>query len=255
LVPFIKKTEYSSGSHKTIFIKQIYILGGILILLLSSCKTDPEVNVKYSGALVEIMAGNIAGTIPLDTLKDMENAYALGALEDLKGEIQIFNGKVLNSSVNDSTVVISYSLKNNASLLVYTGVKEWIEVEIPAQFTTKDEVEKFVFDTAKEIGITIEEPFPFLLTGTAQSLSWHVINWDITDKEHTHQKHQMSGLNGTLTNATIEILGFYSDKHKGVFTHHSTNMHLHFKTQDNKLSGHVDDIVLGDKMILKLPKQ
>ena len=74
--------------------KQIYILAGVLIILLSSCKTDPEVNVKYSGALMEIMAGNIAGTISLDALKDMENVYALGALEDLQGEIQIFNGEV-----------------------------------------------------------------------------------------------------------------------------------------------------------------
>ncbi len=235
--------------------KQVYILGGILVLLLISCKTDSEVNVKYSGALMEIMAGNITGTISLDTLEDIENVYALGALADLKGEIQIFNGEVLNSSVNDSTVVLSSSLNNNANLLVYTGVNNWEEVEIPSQIITKDEVEKFVFDTAKEIGITIEKPFPFLLSGTAQSLSWHVINWDITDKEHTHQKHQMSGLNGTLTDTAVEILGFYSDKHKGVFTHHTTNMHLHFKTQNNKLAGHVDDIILGNMMILKLPKQ
>jgi len=71
-------------------VKQIYILAGVLVILLSSCKTDHEVNVKYSGALMEIMAGNIASTISLDSLKKMENVYALGALEDLKGEIQIF---------------------------------------------------------------------------------------------------------------------------------------------------------------------
>jgi len=236
-------------------VKQIYILVGVLVILLSSCETDPEVNVKYSGALMEIMAGNIAGTISLDSLKNMENVYALGALEDLKGEIQIFNGEVVNSSVSDSTVLLSSSLNNNASLLVYTSVKHWEEVEIPSQFTTKDEVEKFVFDTAKEKGIYVENPFPFLLTGRTQSLSWHVINWDVNDKEHTHQKHQLSGLNGIVYDTAVEILGFYSDRHKGVFTHHTTNMHLHFKTQNIKLAGHVDDLVLGEKMILKLPKQ
>ncbi|MCZ6594713.1 MAG: acetolactate decarboxylase [Bacteroidetes bacterium] len=235
--------------------KQIYILAGVLIILLSSCKTDPEVNVKYSGALMEIMAGNIAGTISLDTLKDMENVYALGTLEDLKGEIQIFKGEVVNSSVSDSTVLLSSSLNNNASLLVYTSVKHWEEVEIPSQFTTEAEVEKFVFDTAKEKGISVEKPFPFLLTGRTQSLSWHIINWDVNDKEHTHKKHQLSGLNGIINDTAVEILGFYSDKHKGVFTHHTTNMHLHFKTQNNKLAGHVDDLVPGEKMILKLPKQ
>jgi len=112
-----------------------------------------------------------------------------------------------------------------------------------------------VFDTAKEKGISVEKPFPFLLTGRTQSLSWHIINWDVNDKEHTHKKHRLSGLNGIINDTAVEILGFYSDKHKGVFTHHTTNMHLHFKTQNNELAGHVDDLVPGEKMILKLPKQ
>lgn len=234
--------------------KLLYNLWAILLLFLCSCKTDSEVKVEYSGALMEIMSGNIAATISLNKLKNRENVYALGALEDLKGEIQIFNGAVFNSFVSDSTVFLSSSFNKNASLLVYTSVKNWEKIEIPAQIKTKVEVEKFVFDTAKERGISIEDPFPFLITGTIQSLSWHVINWDVNDKKHTHQKHQLSGLNGTLINGNVEIVGFYSDKHKGVFTHHSTNMHLHFKTQNGKLAGHVDNVILGEKMILKLPK-
>jgi hypothetical protein len=31
-------------------------------------------------------------------------------------------------------------------------------------------------------------------------------------------------------------------------------MHVHSKTLDEKIAGHVDDIVLGEKMILKIPK-
>jgi hypothetical protein len=31
-------------------------------------------------------------------------------------------------------------------------------------------------------------------------------------------------------------------------------MHIHVKTTDNKLAGHVDGLTLGKKMILKLPK-
>ena len=149
--------------------KKLSIFGMLLVILFNSCTTDFEVNVEYSGALMNIMAGNIAGTISLDMLKEKENVYALGALEYLTGEIQIFNGEVVNSSVNDSTVVLTSSLNNNASLLVYTSVREWIEVEIPSQFTTKDEVEKFVFDTAIEKGINVENPFPFLLTGISVS--------------------------------------------------------------------------------------
>ncbi|MFT5752401.1 MAG: alpha-acetolactate decarboxylase, partial [Dokdonia sp.] len=37
-------------------------------------------------------------------------------------------------------------------------------------------------------------------------------------------------------------------------THHSTNMHMHFKTDDDTMAGHVDDLVLDKKFILKLPR-
>jgi acetolactate decarboxylase len=49
------------------------------------------------------------------------------------------------------------------------------------------------------------------------------------------------------------MLGFYSNAHHAIFTHHMTNMHIHVKTTDNKIAGHVDDLTLGKGMILKLP--
>lgn len=49
------------------------------------------------------------------------------------------------------------------------------------------------------------------------------------------------------------MLGFYSDSHHAIFTHHTTNMHIHLKTIDNKIAGHIDGLELGKGMILKLP--
>ena len=52
----------------------------------------------------------------------------------------------------------------------------------------------------------------------------------------------------------MDLLGFYSDSHHAIFTHHTTNMHIHMKLKDEKIAGHVDDLKLGLNMILKLPK-
>lgn len=71
--------------------------------------------------------------------------------------------------------------------------------------------------------------------------------------EHTHEKHINAGLKGKIMNENIEIIGFYSDSHHRIFTHHTTNVHMHFKSQNDKLAGHVDTIKLGRRMILKLP--
>ena len=51
------------------------------------------------------------------------------------------------------------------------------------------------------------------------------------------------------------MLGFYSDSHHAIFTHHTTNMHMHVKTDNNEIAGHVDALVLGEGMILKLPNE
>lgn len=80
-----------------------------------------------------------------------------------------------------------------------------------------------------------------------------MIDWPEGDTIHTHEKHQESGLHGTITSEEVEILGFYSKHHHKQFTHHTTNMHLHVRTLNNNLAGHLDDVDLGEEMVLKIP--
>jgi acetolactate decarboxylase len=91
------------------------------------------------------------------------------------------------------------------------------------------------------------------MEGSVSSFDWHVINWADGDTEHSHEKHISSGPHGTIRNQSVDILGFYSNKHHAIFTHHTTNMHLHVKTKDNVVSGHVDGITLAGGIKLKLP--
>jgi alpha-acetolactate decarboxylase len=227
-----------------------------LITIITSCESkvtnNKRVEVKYSGALRTIMSGNVQSTISLDSLSNRANMYALGAVENLKGEIQIFNSIPSNSFVKDSSIQINDSYNLKASLLVYTEVEEWNEFNID-NIATKEDLERTIFETAKANGINTEVPFPFLLKGRAVSLDWHVINWIDGDTIHTHEKHKESGMNGKLINRAVEVLGFYSTKHKAIFTHHTTNMHMHFKTADNSVAGHIDAIRLNT-IILSLPK-
>jgi alpha-acetolactate decarboxylase len=239
--------------------KLIHIIATtILILLASSCQSGDKkailTEVKYSGALRTLMSGNLEPVISLDSLSNKKHLYALGAVENLKGEIQIFDGKPSNSFVIDTTLQIKASFNLKAALLVYAEVEAWDITKI-STITTKNDLEATIFETAKSNGINIEKPFPFLLEGTIASLDWHVINWKDNDTIHNHAKHKASGLNGTLKNREVQIIGFYSTKHKAVFTHHTTNMHMHFKTGDNAIAGHIDDLLLDHQLILKLPKQ
>ncbi len=235
----------------------IYILA-FLTITLASCRDKAEnkvsVDVKHAGALRTIMSGNIQPVISLDTLSKSNHLYALGALDNLKGEIQIFDSKPSNSFVIDNSLQIKDSYNLKASLLVYAEIKAWDTFRVENS-RTKSDLEEQIFELATNRGINTEEPFPFLLDGTIATLDWHVINWKDGDTIHNHKKHKESGLNGTLANKKVQIIGFYSTKHKAVFTHHTTNIHMHFKTDDNTIAGHIDDMSLNQTITLKLPKQ
>lgn len=214
-----------------------------------------EFSVEYSGALKKIMhESDVSAYADLRDFSKVENFYAIGAVEGLKGEILILDGVPYISSVDDEHIQIDDSFDLKASLLVHTSVQEWAEYVIPDEIRSYEELEEFIAQTAEENGIAITEPFPFLLQGVADTVDWHVINWPEGDTVHTHEKHINSGLSGIYENIDVEILGFYSDSHHAIFTHHTTNMHLHFISTDRKKTGHVDGLVLGQEMNLLLPR-
>lgn len=235
-----------------------YTIITLTILTVFSCSTsldkDESFKVKYQGALKNIMhKGDISAQADLAHFQDSEYFYALGAVENLKGELLILDSKPFISSVQDQKLTISNSFEHKATLLVYASVDKWTSSTVPHNVSTYEDLEKHIEQTAKDNGINTDEPFPFLINGQVKSFDWHVIDWKGGDTEHSHEKHINSGLHGTLTDQDVEILGFYSNSHHAIFTHHTTNMHLHVKTTDNSTSGHLDGLTLGQGMTLQLP--
>ena len=232
----------------------------ILFFLISySCGNSTKMNqafeVEFKGALKNIMhKGDLSAKVSLSEFKHLKNFYALGAMENLKGEIQIFDSKPYNSYVEQGELRFDKGYSRQATLLVYSTVENWIPVQIPNEIIALKELEEYVEKEAKKHNIDTKQPFPFLIEGVSEEISWHVINWKDGDTEHSHEKHISSGLNGVIKNEAVELLGFYSDSHHAIFTHHTTNMHIHVKLDNGEIAGHVDDLKLGQNMLLKLPE-
>jgi len=234
--------------------KQMILI--ILFIAGTACSyRQAGVKVEYKGALMDIMhGGDLSGKIHLKSVANKQRLYALGAAEGLKGEIIILGGKSIISEVENQQVKTTQTFDRKAALLVYTEVKNWIEARLPDSITTYKQLEAFLPQLARHHNIPSDKPFPFLLEGKVQIVDWHVIDWEPKDRDHTHEKHKNSGLKGRLQDSDVELLGFYSEKHQGIFTHRGSFMHLHLHAKTPLLSAHVDDLTVGKGMIVKLPK-
>lgn len=197
--------------------------------------------------------GDISAKADLNDLANLPHVYALGAVENLKGEVLILDGQPFITSVENGTATLDSSFEKKATLLVWAQVENWVDVPVPSGVRSFEQFEDFIKKAANDKGLDSNTPFPFMLEGTGKSIDWHIINWKDGDTEHSHEKHINSGLHGTLENIPLDIFGFYSSHHRSIFTHHTTNIHAHFKRDKAPFAGHADDLELGEGMILKLP--
>jgi acetolactate decarboxylase len=45
------------------------------------------------------------------------------------------------------------------------------------------------------------------------------------------------------------VLGFFSQYHKSIFTHHDSFVHMHLLTKDKTKMGHVDELKFNPKQV------
>lgn len=218
-------------------------------------KSNKAANVQTFGSLHEIMEGNFAAAISLKEVANIPHLYALGAVENLDGEILIYDGKPIISRRSEEMMSIDNSFNASAALLAYAIVPEWDEITVPPMVKSHGQFEIFLQQQAEKAGIDTSKPFPFLLIGGVAKLNWHVVNGKELSTVNTKQSHMKSGLNGVLTHAYVDILGFYDNSNDGTFVHKGAKTHMHFKAQHADVAAHVDTMFLGQDLTLKLPKQ
>jgi acetolactate decarboxylase len=222
----------------------------LIVLLLISCnpKETAPMEVKVSGALMEIMhQGKIGATIQLDTL-NATNLYGLGALDSLKGEVMVLNEQSFVSTVKNDSLLMSQSISIKASLFVYSYVSTWDTLNI----YSFDDMATLVMAQIKERNQ--QEPLPFILIGSPALVKYHVINFDPEVSDISN--HKEGAYIGELDNEPITLLGFYATAAQGIYTHHDSNVHMHMMNETNSVMGHVDTLESGNEMIyLLLPSR
>lgn len=231
-------------------------LGMAMLFLIQSCESPKSYHATTIGEMENLIKkGDMTTHKLLSELKQMPGLYAIGSVTNLKGFIVVADSKPFTSFVSGDSVAIDSSWNTEATLLVYAQAEKWKEMDIPAEIRDWKQLENFVMNSSKESSINLDAAFPFLLKGTAKKVNWRVTDWDINDKEVTNKKVKNSGLKGEAEQVSATFVGFYSNRQYRVLAEHSTKMHLHFVSNDRKVSGHADDLLLDGNMKLLLPEE
>jgi acetolactate decarboxylase len=206
--------------------------------------------VRFAGALKNSMhQGDLSEKVRLDSL-NTQGIYGLGAATDLRGEWVIWDGQAWLSRVEAGKIVTERRDTGSATLLVWSKMPCSLNGDTSISFKDEASLQQAIIAMATARGIDIREPFPFWLEGEAE-INWHVINWPAGDSVHTHEKHQKAGIQGRSKLKNAQIIGFYSPKHAGIFTHHSTRLHMHLLDTNAPLAAHIDGIK-GKKMSFRI---
>jgi Alpha-acetolactate decarboxylase. len=193
---------------------------------------------------------DFSSVVKLDSLLKNKHTYALGPAENLKGEIIILDNQVFTTSVENKKLKNNTNNKAGAALLVYAEVQDWRVINIDQPVHSIKDLEKLLSEYATKN--KWEGAFPFQLKTKRGKIDYHVIDWQ-TGVTHTLTNHKQFALTGQFENEPLILLGFYSTKHQGIITHHSSSVHIHVLQSRTKTVAHVDELNLNSAFELLLP--
>lgn len=236
-----------SGRRMTL--TRAFVASATLAALLGGCARQPTSSsprpaptnvVRHAGAMRDAMwQGRIGPRFSVDSLAGGPGGYAIGPAAGLRGEILVLDGAPYVSRIaDDGRVRVAREVDVRAPFLVYARVTGWREVALPDSVREEAALERF-FGTVVEAGA---QPAAFRLEGVLAKADLHVQNLPPGTTVSSPREAHAGQVGFTVADAAGTVLGFYSTSHQGVFTHHDTNVHLHFVADDASTLGHVDGL-------------
>jgi acetolactate decarboxylase len=242
------------------------VLGSMITAYAAIVGAKKEGLVEYVGAQRDIFkSGKASSVVSLENLVGKKSLYAMGPVDGLDGEITIFDSKPYITKVRGNDYTVDKTFKHGAFFLVWSEKANWSDVQVPAAVKGYIDLQKFVKEQAQRAGIDVTKPFPFLLVGEPAEIKWH-INVDRTEgKPISKELFLKSKEHYVIKNEPVDIIGFYSEHHAGVFLTQfapaikegsgmENAIHIHLVSKTSKAAGHIDDITVGEGMVLRLPK-
>jgi len=207
-------------------------------LMLGTCIAQNGPVIPTGAMRNTMFNGQLEGLIQLDSIAK-PGTYGIGPLAYLRGEVLLFDGTVFVSQMEKELGMhVVQRTEVRAPFFVHQRVTEWTTIELPDSVVDLATLDPFL--TARYAGAG--EPFAFRIAGVIASVDVHIVDvpegTEVNGPEdaHRHNKHYHT------EGRTMDLIGFFSTKHKAIFTHHDTNIHVHAITAERDWMGHVEQL-------------
>jgi hypothetical protein len=198
-----------------------------------------------------MMTGDFAAKVQLVTAMAEHPTVGVGALADARGEISIFDGRLVVSYGKGGKP--SDESSEYAALLVLGSVSDWQSVRLD-QDVEPEQVETYIAAAAKNHGIDADKSFPFEVRGNIGPYTMHV-NAAPTSGPHgmglpmaVRTEREGDQLNCLVTGVYV------SPDLMGIATHGGERTHAHWVSLDARSTAHLDRWGIKAGSFLLLPK-
>jgi len=216
-----------------------------LTLLLVSCNNLHKTSsIEVVGQMRDVMwKGDLAGKISTDSLSD-PNAYGLGPIEYLSGEVLLFEGQTFISKVIDSAVHrVTPVTAVKAPFFVYSKESHLNSISVsPLELSLKSTEE--LIDA---LYLDYDKPLLVRIDGVFKKITVHSVNLPEGSSVSSPDQAHKGLTQYSYENLSGSIVGFFSRKHKAIFTHHDSFLHAHFISDDRSVMGHVDSVLFNSE--------
>lgn len=216
--------------------------------------------VQY-GTMHEAIGQNKSeGRVELSAVTSKHHFYGIAALENLKGEITIFDSNPTVTEVGkDHALAAVDGSGRKATLLAGAYVPSWRECTVEAE-TPAAEFDGAIQNAAAKAGVDSSKPFVFTAEGEFTDVRLHVINGACpmhAKKQKVEIPKEKEPFEGEFAAVRGRIVGIYARDAVGKLTHPNTSTHVHLIFTDEKtgqtMTGHVERLGLPKGATLRLP--
>lgn len=230
--------------------------GAIFIGLLLYCSAFAQQVFTVSQMQLVMKGIDLTAHLKWDTLPNA-NLYGVSPLGRLEGEVTALNGHIYVSKVKKKgkkkRILMAKPPSIPAPFGVYAYVAKWDTLSAEVNLNNEADLQAFIAQIALQHGFLPDAGFPFLVQGKFDSVAFHIISKPTTEKEHNHQLHSKAKKHFAARQIPGTLLGFYSTRHEGIFTHRGSYVHIHFLSDNKKQMGHLENIKISGNILILLP--